>query len=54
MQRVPGGHKEALWESEGDGEWVPTVDVFFRSFRYRIERLAAEYRAGKELVIVES
>jgi hypothetical protein len=34
-------------------EWVPALDVSFGRKRYFVERLAAQYRAGKELVVVE-
>ena len=53
MQRVPGGHREAWWDLV-NGEWVPVLDVTFGGgIRYCVERLAAQYRAGKELVVVE-
>jgi hypothetical protein len=52
MKCVPGGRKEARWEWVDD-EWVPTFDVTFGPFCYFIERLASQYRAGKELVVVE-
>jgi hypothetical protein len=52
MQRVPGGRKEAWWDLVSD-EWVPALDVTFAyGVRYYVERLAAQYRAGKELVVV--
>jgi hypothetical protein len=53
MLCVPGGRKEASWDLEND-EWVPALDVTFQGgVRYYVERLAAQYRAGKELVVVE-
>ena len=53
MQCVPGGRKEAWWDLVND-EWVPALDVSFKGgVRYRIEGLVAQYRAGKELVLVE-
>jgi hypothetical protein len=33
--------------------WVPVLDVSFGKRRYFVERLAAQYRAGKKLVVVE-
>jgi hypothetical protein len=53
LQCVPGGHKEARWDLVND-EWIPALDVTFRGgVRYYVERLVAQYRAGKELVVVE-
>jgi hypothetical protein len=53
MQCVPGGHKEA-WLDLVNDEWIPTLDVTFGGgTRYRVDRLVAQYRAGKELVVVE-
>jgi hypothetical protein len=53
MQRVPGGRKEAWWDLV-DGEWIPALDVTFKGgVRYRIEGLVAQYRTGKELVLVD-
>jgi hypothetical protein len=52
MECVPGGHVEA-WYDLIDDEWVPALDVTFGRFRYYVERLVAQYRAGKELVVVE-
>jgi hypothetical protein len=53
MQCVPGGQREALWTLVDD-EWVPRLDVVFSGgCHYFIERLVAQYRAGKELVVVE-
>jgi hypothetical protein len=34
-------------------EWIPALDVSFGKGRYFVERLVAQYRAGKELVLVE-
>jgi hypothetical protein len=34
-------------------EWVPALDVSFGESRYFVERLAAQYRAGKELVVAD-
>jgi hypothetical protein len=52
IQCVPGGQREALWTLVDD-EWVPRLDVAFSGGHYFIERLVAQYRAGKELVVVE-
>jgi hypothetical protein len=52
MRCVPGGRKEAWWDLVND-EWVPALDVSFARGRYFVERLVAQYRAGKELVVVE-
>jgi hypothetical protein len=52
MKRVPGGHTEA-WLESVDDEWIPALDVTFGRGRYRVEHLVAQYRAGKELVVVE-
>jgi hypothetical protein len=53
MQCVPGGRKEAWWDLVND-EWIPALDVTFGGgARYRVERLVAQYRAGKELIVVE-
>jgi hypothetical protein len=53
MKCVPGGRVEAWWELS-DGSWVPALDVSFRhGARYRVERLAARYRAGDPLTVVE-
>jgi hypothetical protein len=52
MQCVPGGRKEAWWDLVND-EWTPVIDVSFGNGRYFVERLVAQYRAGKELVLVE-
>ena len=52
MQSVPGGRREAWWDLVND-EWVPALDVSFGKCRYFVERLAAQYRAGKELVVVD-
>jgi hypothetical protein len=41
------------WYDLIDDEWVPALDVTFGRFRYHVERLVAQYRAGKELVVVE-
>jgi hypothetical protein len=35
-------------------EWIPVLDVTFAcGVRYYVERLVAQYRAGKELTVVE-
>jgi hypothetical protein len=35
-------------------EWIPALDVTFGGgIRYQVERLVAQYRAGKELIVVE-
>jgi hypothetical protein len=34
-------------------EWVPALDVSFGKGRYFVEHLAAQYRAGKDLVVVD-
>jgi hypothetical protein len=54
MKCVPGGEREA-WLELVDGEWVPALDVTFAPHicRYRVEHLVAQYREGKELVVVE-
>ncbi len=52
MQCVPGGRKEAWWDLVHD-EWIPALDVSFGKGRYYVEHLVAQYRAGKELVLVE-
>jgi hypothetical protein len=52
MQCVPGGRREA-WLDLTNDEWVPALDVSFGKKRYFVERLAAQYRAGKKLVVVE-
>ena len=53
MQCVPGGHREA-WRDLVNGEWIPALDVTFGGgIRYQVERLVAQYRTGKELVVVE-
>jgi hypothetical protein len=53
MQRVPGGRKEAWWDLIDD-TWVPALDVTFAGgVRYYVERLAAQYRDGMELVVAD-
>jgi hypothetical protein len=52
MQCLPGGRKEAWWDLVND-EWIPALDVSFGKGRYYVERLVAQYRAGKELVVLE-
>jgi hypothetical protein len=44
---------EAFWTLVDD-EWIPRLEVIFEDGgSYFIERLVAQYREGKELVVVE-
>jgi hypothetical protein len=51
-RHVPGGHTEA-WLELVNGEWIHALDVSVGRCRYRVESLVAQYRAGKELIVVE-